>query len=118
MSCSFVNPANLGACEGLPRSTAYAASKHGIIGITRTAAKDLGPQNIRINAIAPGIIRTPMTQELERYWKESFDALASSMPLGRRGEPEEVARLIAFLLSDDASYITGAVYEIDAGYTA
>ena len=95
------------------------ASKHGVVGITRTAARDLGPQNIRVNAIAPCIIRTPMTQELERIQgKENFEALASSMPLGRRGEPEEVARLIAFLLSDDASYITGVVYEVDAGYTS
>jgi len=90
----------------------YAASKAGIIGFTKSVAKELGKRNITVNAIAPGFIRTPMTEKLSEEVKESYFKL---IPLGRFGEPEDVAKVVRFLASDDAGYITGQVIQVDGG---
>ncbi|RKZ17343.1 3-oxoacyl-ACP reductase [bacterium] len=90
----------------------YAASKAGIIGFTKSVAKELGKRNITVNAIAPGFIRTPMTEKLSDEVKESYFKL---IPLGRFGEPEDVAKVVRFLASDDAGYITGQVIQVDGG---
>ncbi len=90
----------------------YAASKAGIIGFTKSVAKELGKRNITVNAIAPGFIRTPMTEQLSDEVKESYFKL---IPLGRFGEPEDVAKVVRFLASDDAGYITGQVIQVDGG---
>jgi NAD(P)-dependent dehydrogenase (short-subunit alcohol dehydrogenase family) len=112
---SIVNAASVAGLMGLPHMAAYCASKHAVVGLTKTAAKEYGGQGIRVNAIAPGIISTPMTDTPEA--RESLSGQV--VPLGgRKGDPSEVGNLIGFLLSDDASYISGSVMQIDGAWQA
>tara|TARA_B100000446_G_scaffold11171_1_gene10054 strand:+ start:985 stop:1743 length:759 start_codon:yes stop_codon:yes gene_type:complete len=90
----------------------YAASKAGILGLTKSMAKELGSRNITVNAVAPGYITTDMTNELNDEVKEQ---LKSSIPLGRLGTPDDVANLVCFLASDEAGYITGQTFNVDGG---
>ena len=102
---------------GHPRAASYAAAKSGINGLTRAMALELAPDNVRVNAVGPGPIATPMTAET-RADPERSKKLMSDIPLGRFGEPEEIANTIIFLLSDAASFITGQVICADGGFTA
>ncbi|EXJ66157.1 uncharacterized protein A1O5_10773 [Cladophialophora psammophila CBS 110553] len=114
---SIVNASSIVGLVGRPGMCAYAVSKHGVAGLTKTAAKEAGPSGIRVNAVAPGSIETPMLQRV--FDTEAVgDRAFSTAPLGRNGKPEEVAKLFAFLLSDDSSYISGGVYLIDGGLIA
>ena len=97
---------------GASCEAAYSAAKGGVIALTRALAKELGPSGIRVNCVAPGVIRTDMNAHLE---EEALAALAEETPLGRLGEPEEVAAAIAFLASDEASFITGQVLAPNGG---
>ena len=90
----------------------YAASKAGILGLTKSMAKELGSRNITVNAVAPGYITTDMTNELNDEVKEQME---SSIPLGRLGTPDDVANLVCFLASDEAGYITGQTFNVDGG---
>ena len=90
----------------------YAASKAGILGLTKSIAKELGPRNITVNAIAPGYIQTEMTDNLDQASK---DNLMKSIPLQRLGKPEEIASLVCFLASEEAAYITGQTLNVDGG---
>jgi NAD(P)-dependent dehydrogenase (short-subunit alcohol dehydrogenase family) len=114
---SIINLASVLGLVGLPGAGAYTASKHGVVGLTRQFAVDLAARGVRVNCINPGFIETAMTDPIS-----SNEALkkfiTDQMPLGRWGRPEEVAAVALFLASDDASYVTGAAYVVDGGFTA
>jgi NAD(P)-dependent dehydrogenase (short-subunit alcohol dehydrogenase family) len=113
---AIVNVTSIAALGGAPFQVAYAASKAAAEGITRTLAAEWAPSGIRVNAVAPGIIRTDMTRQA---WssQDVEDATAGNVPMGRLGTADEVARAVAFLASDDASYITGHTLVVDGGVT-
>jgi len=112
---AIVNTSSILGLVGLPNGTGYVAAKHGVIGLTKTAALEYADDRIRVNAVCPGFIRTPMTAETQR---ERADQITSRTPLGRFGEPEEIAEMVVWLCSDRASYVTGAAYAVDGGWTA
>ncbi|WP_059171646.1 SDR family NAD(P)-dependent oxidoreductase [Bacillus sp. FJAT-27445] len=111
----IVNTASLGGLVGMPTLGAYSATKHAVIGLTKTIAGEYGRENIRINAIAPGTNETPMVRA---FPPEAIKAMAEAVPMGRLGQPHEVADVVAFLLSEESSYIHGAVISIDGGAAA
>ena len=113
-SGKIVNVASVEAFRGRFGLSNYAASKAGLVGFTRAAAADLGRDNINVNAVAPGFVRTPLT---ERLPAEVLEEAARSSVFGRLGEPEEVASVVAFLCTDAARYITGEVIRVDGGQT-
>ena len=108
----IVNLASVVGITGNAGQTNYAASKAGVIGMTKTAARELASRGITVNAIAPGFIETDMTDKLSDKVKEQ---MSGQIPLGRFGKPEQVAKAAAFLASDDAAYITGQVLNVDGG---
>lgn len=112
---AIVNTASIGGLVALPGSSAYTVAKHGVVGLSRLAAKDHAEDNIRVNAVCPGYIATPMTAET---LAERGEGIRRRTPLGREGQPEEIAELVVFLCSDRASYVTGAAYTADGGYTS
>lgn len=108
----IVNIASVVGLMGNAGQANYSASKAGVIGLTKTAAKELASRSITVNAVAPGFIKTQMTEVLS---EEAKEALKKLIPLGTLGEPEDVAKTVAFLASDDAAYITGQVVAVDGG---
>jgi len=114
---SIVNIASILGSVGFAHSAAYTASKHAVVGLTRVAALEYSARGIRVNAIGPGFIETAMTAPI-RSQDASRDMLIANHPIGRLGQPEEIAHLALFLSSPAASFITGAYYVDDGGYTA
>jgi NAD(P)-dependent dehydrogenase (short-subunit alcohol dehydrogenase family) len=120
---SIVNTASIAGLTGTPGLIAYTASKHAVVGMTRTAAMEFSRHGIRVNAICPGPIETPMTAELHgrlnpRDAAAAKQKMTATIPMRRYGAPEEVAALVAFLLSDDASYVNGGLYTVDGAAMA
>ena len=111
----IVNVSSINALRGQAGQSNYAAAKAGVIGLTRTNAMELAARGITVNAVAPGFIDTDMTAKLGAEIREKY---ASQIPLGRLGQPEDVAKLVAFLASDDAKYITGQIIGVDGGLNA
>jgi 3-oxoacyl-[acyl-carrier protein] reductase len=111
-SGNIVNISSSSGLHPLPGQTNYAAAKAGVIGFTKSLAKEVAPYNIRVNAVAPGFIETDMTGILNEKYRQK---LLETIPAGRFGRPEEVARVVLFLCSDDSIYITGQTLEIDGG---
>lgn len=113
---AIVNIASLAGVLGNPRRNAYAASKAGLISLTRSLACEWAERGIRVCAVAPGYVRTPMVAELERSGKADLAAVRRRIPMGRMARPDEIARMARFLASDRARYITGSIVAVDGGW--
>lgn len=114
-SGSIVNVGSTGSLRGIGLMSAYIASKHALLGLTRTAALEYAARNIRINVLCPGGFRTPMS---DRLYKGDFSGIVSGTPMGRMAPAEEIAPVITWLCSDEASFVTGAAYQVDGGRMA
>ena len=109
-SGNIINISSVAGVVGLPRQANYSSAKAGIIGLTKSLAKEVAPYSIRVNAVAPGYIETDMTSSLKNK-----DSLVKFIPSGRFGKPEEVAKTVLFLAGDKSAYITGQVIKVDGG---
>ena len=112
---AIVNTASVAGLVGLPTASAYVGSKHGVIGITKTAAMEYAREGVRVNAVCPGYVLTPMTQDgVARRGEE----LLNKVPMHRLGKPEEIAEAVVWMCSERASFVTGSFYTVDGGYYA
>jgi NAD(P)-dependent dehydrogenase (short-subunit alcohol dehydrogenase family) len=115
---AIVNNASIAGLVGFPNIPAYVASKHGIIGLTKNAALEYAKQGIRVNAVCPGVIKTPMIDRFTGKNKEVEKQFESAEPIGRLGRPEEVAETVTWLCSDGSSFVTGHAMAVDGGWLA
>lgn len=113
---SIVNIASAAGVVGFPMASAYTAAKHGVVGLTRTSAIDYALDGIRVNAIAPGGIDTPLIRATTCSTPEGQQMIEAMHPMRRLGQPREIANAALFLASDEASFVTGAVYSVDGGW--
>jgi len=117
-SGAIVNCSSLGGLVGLPGRAAYHAAKHGVLGLTKSAALEYGPRGIRINAICPGTIETPMVADMLAKGELDMDQAIANQPIGRLGRADEIAAAVLWLCSPGASFVIGVALPIDGGYTA
>ncbi len=115
---AIVNTASIAGLVGFPKRPAYTASKHGVVGLTKAAALDYANAGIRINAVCPGVIGTPMIKRLLALSPESAADALAAQPVSRLGTPEEVAQAVVWLCSDAASFVTGHPMAVDGGFTS
>jgi NAD(P)-dependent dehydrogenase (short-subunit alcohol dehydrogenase family) len=115
--CSVVAVSSVAGLQGIANMAAYCASKHGVIGLTRSVAKEVAPRGIRVNCVAPGAVDTPLLDVANGGpGRELVMAAASTMPMGRAADAVEIARVVAFLLGGESSFVTGGVYTVDGGF--
>ena len=122
-SGAVVNTASVGGIRGIGNQSGYAAAKHGVVGLTRNSAIEYGEHGVRVNAIAPGAIWTPMVENSMKQLdandpRGAAEQFIQANPTKRYGEPDEIASVVAFLLSDDSTYVNAAVLPIDGGQSA
>jgi NAD(P)-dependent dehydrogenase (short-subunit alcohol dehydrogenase family) len=115
---AIVNTSSIAGMIGFPAIPAYTASKHGVIGLTKTAALECAKSNIRINAVCPGVIQTPMIDQHVHGDAQEKEKLVGGEPMGRVGQPEEIASAVLWLCSDSASFVTGHPLVVDGGWLA
>ncbi len=112
---AIVNTSSIAGLIGLATSAHYVAAKHGVVGLTKTAAMEYAQDGIRVNCVNPGYIQTPMTKET---MEERFDEIMAKVPMRRLGTPQEIAEAVVWMCSDKASFMTGASHVVDGGYSA
>jgi NAD(P)-dependent dehydrogenase (short-subunit alcohol dehydrogenase family) len=117
-SGAIVNCSSLGGLVGLPGRASYHASKHGVIGLTRSAALEYAPRGVRINAVCPGTIYTPMVADMLAKGELDMAEAVRNQPIGRLGQAEEIAAAVLWLCSAAASFVVGVALPVDGGYTA
>jgi NAD(P)-dependent dehydrogenase (short-subunit alcohol dehydrogenase family) len=117
-SGAIVNCSSLGGLVGIPGRAAYHASKHGVLGLTSSAALEYAPRGIRINAVCPGTIATPMVTDMVDNGELDLSEAIAAQPVNRLGEPEEIAAAVLWLCSPAASFVVGVALPVDGGYTA
>jgi NAD(P)-dependent dehydrogenase (short-subunit alcohol dehydrogenase family) len=117
-SGAIVNTASGAGLVGVPRMPAYVASKHGVVGLTRTAALEYAKAGIRVNAVCPGVIQTPMVERVTSSRPGMIEKMIAAEPIGRMGKPEEIAEAAVWLCSDAASFVTGHAMSVDGGALA
>ena len=115
---AIVNTASGAGLIGVKRMPAYVASKHGVIGLTKTAALEYAKLAIRVNAVCPGIIATPMVERVSGHRPDVLEKMIAAEPMGRSGTPQEIADAVVWLCSDAASFVTGHAMTVDGGVVA
>ena len=117
-SGTIVNTASGAGLIGVAGMSAYVASKHGVVGLTKTAALEYAKSGIRVNAVCPGLIQTPMVERITNGHPQLGEALVAAEPIGRTGRPEEIAESVVWMCSDAASFVTGHAMSVDGGFVA
>lgn len=117
-SGAIVNTASDAGLLGVPQMPAYVASKHGVVGLTKTAALEYAKSGIRVNAVCPGVIKTPMVERITAQRAGRAERMAAIEPVGRMGKPEEIAEAVVWLCSEAASFVTGLPMSVDGGIAA
>jgi NAD(P)-dependent dehydrogenase (short-subunit alcohol dehydrogenase family) len=115
---AIVNTASDAGLLGVPQMPAYVASKHGVVGLTKTAALEYAKSGIRVNAVCPGVIKTPMVERITSQRAGRAERMAAAEPVGRMGKPEEIAEAVVWLCSEAASFVTGLPMSVDGGIAA